>query len=134
MEEDFAPEKIRLYSAGVLTYSDIASFLDQLNQRHMFVDATVSSTEPPAAGFSEIALSLLVASTSIPYLKGFFSTWGEEDARQLRAELLKLLERGRRGKSGRGFLPLTIHLSRSDDLDRSSITNARPVQLPSSTD
>lgn len=117
MGDEFSREKLHLFSQGVLSYSDVAPFLDELGHRHMFVDATVTEHEPPAFGFSEIALTLIVANTAVPYLRAFFSTWGEEDARQLRAELLTLLERGRCSKSGRKYMPMTVHLVRADNID-----------------
>lgn len=127
MEEEFTRERLHLYSAGVLSYSDVAPFLDELNRQHMFVEATVSNQEEAAFGVDDVALTLLVANTSVPYLKAFFSTWEEEDARQLRAEFLKLLDRAQRNRFGRKYSPMTVSFSRL--MEESIDGNSHPTRV-----
>jgi hypothetical protein len=109
------PSRVNVYSAGILSFSDLAPFLDELNRRHMFVDAEVSSHTPPAAGFSEIALYVFLGvSSSVPviYLKGFIEGWAEEDAKALRSHVVEILKRGWQTSWGRRFVPFTIELGK----------------------
>ena len=73
--------------------------------------------DPPAAGFSEIAGTLLVATTSVPYLKTFFSQRGEDDAQRMGARSPKLLDRDRRGRHGRTLVPFRVEVARVSEDD-----------------
>jgi hypothetical protein len=93
----------------VLSYSDIAPLLDELNTRYAVVETSASSHEPPAAGLTEIAL-IITASGAAIYLKAFLEAWAAEDARAIRTHLASLTQKGRKNRLGRHFVPFRIEL------------------------
>lgn len=116
IDQEAAPSfdyQVRVGAIGtLLSYSDLAPFLDEMSKRHVSVNADVSSYEPPAAGFTEIALSITVvaAGGGVIYLKSFLETWAAEDAKAIRSQLSRFSELGWRGAHGRRFVPFTITL------------------------
>ena len=93
----------------VLSNSDIAPLLDEINTQYAKVETTAWSHEPPAAGLSEIAL-IISASGAAIYLKAFLEAWAAEDARMIRKHLASLTQKGRKNKLGRHFVPFRIEL------------------------
>jgi hypothetical protein len=98
-------------SFSFVSFSDLAPFLDELSKRNFSVSATVVDFEPPAAGFSEIAITVAVAAPTA-YLSTFLATWAAEDAKALRRKLLNVMKRSRESPSGRRYVPLRVEIGR----------------------
>lgn len=101
----------------VQSYADLAPLLDELAKRYNKLSARVSAFEPPAAGFTEIAVSLSwVAETArdhpIPtYLVlRFLDTLLEDGARRIRAEISRITREARSSSHGRRFVPFELRL------------------------
>lgn len=104
---------IRLLTPGpVVSATDIAPLIDELSFRHHSVELVVMSSEPPAAGWTEIAIALSVsAPISVPavlYFKSFLAAWAEEDARVLRQKLYAFIRERRKGPGGRRYIPVQV--------------------------
>lgn len=93
----------------VLSYTDIAPFLDEISSHYAKIETTAWSHEPPAAGFTEIAL-VITASGAAIYLKAFIESWAADDAKALRKHLSSITKRGRKNKRGRHFVPFELRL------------------------
>lgn len=117
--------RIFVGTAGTLTWSELTPLLEELNKRHVFVNASVTYSVPPAADTTEIVLALIVGATSVPYLKDFFGTWGAEDAKTLRAELMKTCERGKHHRSHpeRRYIAMTVERGRARFFFNEAITD-----------
>lgn len=103
--------KVHVGSFSFVSFSGLAPFLDELNKRHFSVDASVYDFEPPAAGFSEIAITVAVAAPAA-YFSTFLATWAAEDAKALRRKMLDLFQRGKVSGSGRRYVPMRVELDR----------------------
>lgn len=106
---DFEAEVNVAAIGTVQSYSDLAPLLDELNKRHAWVKASVSSFEPPAAGMTEIAVTLALAAP-VTYLKSFIETWATEDAKAVRAAVKDIVDKGRQNRHGRRFIPFRLEL------------------------
>jgi hypothetical protein len=110
--------KVELGSIGtVQSYQDLAPLLDEFSKRFYKLSAHVSSFEPPAAGFSEIAVSLTwMADTAkdhplITYAAlRFIDTILEDSARKIRKEIARITREGRANRNGRRFVPIEINI------------------------
>jgi hypothetical protein len=98
--------------ATVVSYVDLGPLLDELNRHHVTVRVESTSFEPPASGFTEIAvaISVTVGAGALAYLKGFLEGWAAEDAKAIRSHLAQLTNRGRQNQYGRRFVPITVSL------------------------
>lgn len=103
--------KISVQSYSFVSFGELAPFLDELNSKYNSVEATVYDFEPPAAGFSEIAVTVAVAAP-IAYLSSLLATWAAEDAKALRQRLLGVMRRSKQNPSGRRYLPMRVELGR----------------------
>lgn len=110
--------QIHLGAIGtVQSYKDLAPLLDELSKRFYRLDAHVSSFEPPAAGFTEIAVSLtwVVDTTKDhPFLTyaalRFIDTLLEDGARKIRREMARITREARINQHGRRFVPFEMNL------------------------
>lgn len=109
--EHYFQIKLSVGSFSFVSFSGLAPFLDELNKRHFSVSATVHDFEPPAAGFSEIAITVAVAAPTA-YLSSFLATWAAEDAKALRRRMLEAMKRGKENAYGRRYVPLRVEIGR----------------------
>jgi hypothetical protein len=83
----------------------------------LFVSVDVTQMTPPHAGWGDIALWIAPAiSVTAPIVasiaKGFIEGWAAEDAKELRAKLRSLMERGKSHTETRHWTPLCIQVGR----------------------
>lgn len=110
--------KIKVGAIGTIqSYEDLAPLLDDLSERFCNLSVHVSPIEPPAAGFSEIAVSIswaVEAAKEHPFLTyaalRFVDTLLEDGARKIRAEIARVTREARANRHGRRFVPLEINL------------------------
>jgi len=103
--------RVHVGSFSFISFSRLAPFLDELNKRYVFVAASVSDFEPPASGFTEIAITLAVAAPAA-YFSSFLATWAAEDAKALRRKMLDLFDLGKVNSHGRRYVPMRVELGR----------------------
>lgn len=96
--------------APIVSASDVAPLMDELNRHYLWVRLSVAATTPPAAGWSEMALVVTVVAPAAMYLKPFLETWAQEDARQLREKLYGFIRQKRSDRNGRHYVPLQVHI------------------------
>lgn len=106
--------EIRVSSVGSLqSYADLAPFLDELTQRYASVSVHVAPMEPPAADFSEIAVTLSLLAdyadeASIYVILRFIDSLLDDHFKALRGHIRRILERARKNSYDRRFVPFEL--------------------------
>jgi hypothetical protein len=106
---EFFTAHVNVGAYGFVSFEDLAPVLDELSdlRRHNIVRASVADFEPPAAGFSEIAVTIATdASATI------LATLALQGAGELRRKLLQLMGKARKNRHGRRYLPLSVEIGR----------------------
>lgn len=119
--------KVDVGSYAFVGFGQLAPFLDELNERYNSVAAKVHDFEPPAAGFSEIAITVAVTAP-VAYLSSFLATWAAEDAKALRQKMLDLMHRNQENEHGRRYLPMRIEIGRVRFYLHEQLTDEELVQ------
>ena len=103
--------RIDVQTYSFVGFRQLAPLLDELNERYNSVGANVYDFEPPAAGFSEIAITIAVTAP-VAYLSSFLASWAAEDAKALRRKMLELMHRNQENQHGRRYLPMRVEMGR----------------------
>lgn len=119
--------KVDVSSYAFVGFEQLAPFLDELNGRYNSVGAKAHDFEPPAAGFSEIAITVAVTAP-VAHLSSFLATWAAEDAKALRQKMLDLMPRNQENEHGRRYLPMGIEIGRVRFYLHEQLTDEELVQ------
>jgi hypothetical protein len=103
----------------VQSYEDLGPLLDEFAKRYNNFTSRVTAFEPPAASFTEIAVSLSwIVDTArehpIPtyFALRFIDTLLEDGARRIRSEISRITREARVNQHGRRFVPFELNLGR----------------------
>jgi hypothetical protein len=101
----------------VQSYEDLGPLLDELAKRYNNFTSRVTAFEPPAAAFTEIAVSLSwIVETArehpVPTYVAlrFIDTLLEDSARRIRSEISRITREARANVHGRRFVPFELNL------------------------
>lgn len=104
---DYFSAKVHVHSFSFVSFADLAPVLDELNKRHNSVEAAVYDFEPPAAGFSEIAITIATDASA-----AILATLALQGAGELRRKLLQVMNKAKSNAHGRRYVPLRVQIGR----------------------
>lgn len=104
---EYFSAKVHVQSFSFVSFADLAPVLDELNIRHNSVEAAVYDFEPPAAGFSEIAITIATDASA-----AILATLALQGAGELRRKLLQVMSKSKSNPDGRRYVPLRVQIGR----------------------
>jgi hypothetical protein len=98
---------VHVHSFSFVSFAELAPVLDELNKRHNTVEAAVYDFEPPAAGFSEIAITIATDASA-----AILATLALQGGGNLLGKLRRLMNHAKKNPYGRHYVPLRVQIGR----------------------
>jgi len=101
--------RVKVQIQNEFKYADVASFLDALSEKWVFVDSSRTSSNPPAAGALETMITIVLTGEVANVIwHMFFSEIIEEAGRNLQSKMRDLIHRGTTKPNHKTHPPVSI--------------------------